>query len=364
MIKKLLLNNFKCFRNIEIDMAPLNIFTGINSMGKSSVIQAFLLLRQAYDLNCLDKGIQLNGSLVNIGNGSDLLNRESDIEKIGIELVDSNQNFAFEYVYNGESDFQKLVDTSLDLSSINLGGLFRPNFSYISAERIGPQRYYQQSYNDVYEKKQISSRGELFVDYLAELGLTQKVENKHVLHPEVKSDYLLYQMEGWLSEISPGLKLDTQKFKEAGIVGLTYGVGSEKYTPINVGFGISYVAPIILSLLKAIEGDVVVIENPEAHLHPKGQRKIGELIALSAQGGVQVIVETHSDHLLNGVRLAVKNNKIDSSSVRLNYFYLDKNESGKIYHTKKSPAILKDGRLSDWPEGFFDEWDKALDELL
>ena len=364
MIEKLSLKNFKCFQNIGIEMASLNVFTGINSMGKSSVIQALLLLRQAYELNCLDKGIQLNGNLVNIGNGSDLLNRESDVERIGIELVDSNQDLAFEYDYNGESDFQMLAENSVDLSILSIDGLFGQNFSYISAERIGPQRYYQQSYNDVYEKKQIGSRGELFVDYLAELGLTQKVENKYVLHPEVKSDYLLYQMEGWLSEISPGLNLDTQKFKEAGIVGLAYGVASEKYTPINVGFGISYVAPIILSLLKAKKGDVLIIENPEAHLHPRGQRKIGELIALSAQGGVQVIVETHSDHLLNGIRLAVKNDKIDSSSVRLNYFYLEQNEAGKIIHTKKSPAILKDGRLSDWPEGFFDEWDKALDELL
>lgn len=117
-------------------------------------------------------------------------------------------------------------------------------------------------------------------------------------------------------------------------------------------------------LLSAREGDILVLENPEAHLHPRGQRKIGELVALAAANGVQIFMETHSDHVLNGIRLSVRNKKILSDKVKINYFYEYPSEEGIQKHEKTSPEILEDGSLSNWPEGFFDEWDKAIDELF
>jgi predicted ATPase len=143
----------------------------------------------------------------------------------------------------------------------------------------------------------------------------------------------------------------------------TFDNAQESYSPLNVGFGLSYTAPIILALLTAKRGDMVILENPEAHLHPMGQRKMGELMAKAAMDGIQVVVETHSDHLLNGIRLAVKKGELDKDIVRLNYFFAEKTD-GQYKHTKSSPEILEDGRLSSWPKGFFDEWDNALMELF
>jgi predicted ATPase len=76
---------------------------------------------------------------------------------------------------------------------------------------------------------------------------------------------------------------------------------------------------------------------------------------------VQVVVETHSDHLLNGVRLAVKENLISPDDV-LFHFFTREVETGDAF--VQSPAVLKNGRLSNWPEGFFDQWDKDVDALL
>lgn len=368
MINRLSINNFKCFDELNLEMTSLNVLTGINSMGKSSAIQPLLLLRQALEMNSLCEGIHLNGTLVKIGTGYDFMNRDADEEMVRFELDINGDIIFWQYKYDKESDYQVVDNTNstlLDYSDVNL---FKPTFAYISADRIGPKRFYEQSFHEIHQLNQLGVKGELYVDYLAERGFSDKVLNKTVLHDSTEADGLIYQTEAWLSEISPGIKLNPKKYQDAGIVGIEYDVSKEKFSPMNVGFGLSYVAPIVVSLLKAERDDLIILENPEAHLHPKGQRIMGELIARASAGGVQIIVETHSDHVLNGIRLAVKNKIISRTDVRLNYFYQEmigeQKINNKIIHKKSSPAILEDGRLSDWPEGFFDEWDKALDELF
>jgi predicted ATPase len=106
---------------------------------------------------------------------------------------------------------------------------------------------------------------------------------------------------------------------------------------------------------------MLLLENPEAHLHPQGQAALGELISRSANDGVQIIVETHSDHLLNGMRLAVKRRLIESNNVVL-HFFSRSIETGEA--SVQSPAVLESGKLSNWPRGFFDQWDKDIDALL
>lgn len=360
MIREIQVKNFKCFEDLKMNLSHLNVLTGINGMGKSTTIQVLLLLRQAFDNNCLNKKLQLNGNLVNIGHGKDILFRGSDTDEIEIKILFDFGQMEWMYSYNADSpDLQVSSATPEGQFEIGRESLFNKTFSYVSAERLGPQRYYNETTSVHYEDSQIGKNGELFVSYLVKYG-NDSIINKKVVHPEAKSDILIYQFQTWLSEISPGLMVNPLSYMDAGLVGINYKIQGEEYTPMNIGFGVSYVAPVILALLKATPGDLIIIENPEAHLHPKGQRKMGELISLAAAGGVQVIVETHSDHLLNGIRLSVKNKSINRNDVSINYYYLDENNQ----HSKCSPMILDDGELSDWPEGFFDEWDKALGELI
>jgi predicted ATPase len=138
---------------------------------------------------------------------------------------------------------------------------------------------------------------------------------------------------------------------------------SNRYRSTSVGFGITYVLPVLVAVLSSAPGSIVLVENPEAHLHPKGQVRIGELLARAAAIGIQVIVETHSDHVLNGIRLAVHSGKIEPESVAFHYFSRVE-EAGRVRASVESPKIDKDGRLDRWPEGFFDEWDKSLERLL
>ena len=374
MISRIKLKNFKCFEKLDLELTALNVLSGINSMGKSTVIQALLLLRQTFDIDSLDKGLHLNGELINIGTGYDVLYRNSnedsftisiDYKSIDAHFSDSTTkelHFDMNYKYKNNSDFQELVSKPLSFAQRAGLNVFADSFSYISANRLGPQRIYEKSYHKVVDNKQIGINGEWFVDFIAEHGSNIKITNKKLLHPNVESQTLIYQLQAWLSEISPGININTKSYNEAGLVGLSFS--KEGYTPINVGFGLSYVAPVILAILKANPGDLLIIENPEAHLHPRGQRKMGELISAACSSGIQIILETHSDHILNGIRLSVKNKVINRNDIRLNYFYIEKTADGSITHKKSSPAILDDGSLSAWPDGFMDEWDKAIDELF
>lgn len=360
------LENFKCFEELNLQMRDLNVFAGINNMGKSTTIQALLLLRQAYDMGCIMKGLRLNGDIVSLGIGKDVLYRGSKNDSLDISLGCGGYKVGWSYDYEPNSDFLRLQKTDARENDISQLSLFSPDFTYISAERLGPQRVYSKSSHQVLEKNQAGYRGEFFADYLAEHGLRDKVANDNVVIAGYHNT-LIYQMQAWLSFICPGITLEAESLQEVGLVKLMFimndGYSVEKYSPLNVGFGLSYVAPVVLSLLKAKPGDLVILENPEAHLHPKGQRKMGELIAGAASGKVQVVVETHSDHLLNGIRLAVKRNVICTDDVSLNYF-TTKTINGETVHTVDTPRIRADGSLDRWPDGFFDEWDKAVMELF
>ncbi|MDR1933193.1 MAG: DUF3696 domain-containing protein [Spirochaetales bacterium] len=135
------------------------------------------------------------------------------------------------------------------------------------------------------------------------------------------------------------------------------------FLPKNVGFGISYILPVILALLTAEPDKIIIIENPESHIHPRGQAEIGKLIALAAQTGAQLFVETHSDHILNGIRVAVKEKIVDKD--RVNIMYFDKETTETEQYTKIiTIQIDKNGTLSEYPENFLDEWSNQLSKLI
>ena len=365
MLTNISLENFKCFERVDLPMTNLNLFSGINSMGKSTIIQAFLLLRQSYEQNKLTSGIYLNGSYVKVGTGKDLLYvNAGKNDKVGICLTHENlKPLKFCMDYDGSADFLKFSDSvTIRKNLFGKMNLLKSGFEYISAERLGPRNLYEKSYSQINEKQQIGIFGEFSAHYILIKG-EEQLENEKVCYSDEPANTLIIQLQRWLSEVSPGIKLNIEDYINADAVGLTYRISEyqtfNNYKAVNIGFGITYVLPVILSLLKARKDDFIIIENPEAHLHPKGQRKLGELIAKASAGGVQVVLETHSDHVLNGIRLSVKNKVIDKKLVRLNYFQ-KKND----VHQVENPEIFEDGRLTFWPEGFFDEWDKAIDEMF
>lgn len=365
MISHIEIRNFKSLKKVAVSPKNLNVLMGLNGMGKSSFIQMLLLLVQSDKLE--DRVIDLNGILAQIGQGKDALYQFAEEEKIVFELAfEGHPKFNWKFLY--QKDKEKLI--AENGFAKDLMKMFRDKtkrFQYISAERIGPRDIYEASSVVVSDKKQLGLLGEYAAYYINVFGQEYDVIDK-LRHSKATSLTLLAQMNAWMKEISPGISLNTKYVPEVNKVILDYQFDlirdkTNSFRPKNVGFGISYVLPIVLALLTAEEGKIIIIENPESHIHPRGQAELGRLIAMAAQIGAQLFVETHSDHILNGIRVAVKDGNIDKSKVNIMFF--DKVTTDKEqFSNVKQIKIDKNGELNEYPKNFLDEWSNQLIKLV
>lgn len=379
MITRLGIKNFKSHKNTEIGLNKLTVLTGVNGCGKTSVIQAFLLLRQTYQKGRLMDGLDLNKPLCNIGIGNDALYRLATEGELAFDISDdTGENFSFVF----DADINSLTDSFLKKKSYSNNisnnrldkiSLFNNEFQYISASRWGGRSIFPKETYAAETQKQISlecGQGELIAQYLYKFGnndVTDYTDGK-------KTDLsLLSQAIWWEQKISSDITLNVEPGKDNNSFSITYGyndIGQQKaiqdLKAENVGYGISYTLPVVVALLSAKPGALIIIENPEAHLHPAGQAELARLITMVASTGVQVVVETHSDHIISGIQLACKANTenaacgISKDDVSMYYLYNQTDRSLKIDRVK----ILGNGRLDYQPKGFFDQMEMDMFELL
>jgi predicted ATPase len=373
MLRSLHLSNFKCFKTLDLEMRGLTVLSGVNGGGKSSVIQSLVLLSQTLSTREWGRALLLDGPDLALGSAADVINQDarSTIE-IGVETAKEQVRWIF-----ASEDRRSL---SVELERLKLNGKWEPlngsirwllpekesaastvvaalrRLSWITAERIGPREI--APLRDMQGHKSVGSRGELSAGLLY---WRQDEGVRPALCLPESPPTLFQQVRGQMASFFPGCDYRLVPIEGANAVSLQFRTNkrSNFQRPQNVGFGVTQLFPIIVCLLAANEGDVIVIENPEVHLHPKAQQDIGYLVAKVAASGVQVIVETHSDHVLNGVRLAVKDKSIPHSDVALHFFG---NSDGTF--APLSPRVDADGRLDSWPDGFFDQYDSALSRLM
>jgi predicted ATPase len=367
MLLRARISNFKAFRNQTIELAALTVLSGLNGSGKSSLLQAFLMLRQSWELGDLKRNrLALNGKYVSLGTFRDVLfEGATDDGSIGIAIAETETDAEVRFVIPPSASDQRtcVLETT---GSISNNGLWGGAFRFLRAERIGPRVNYEISETGSADIG-LGVSGEFAVEFLASQG-ERHINLAACRHPLAKSDLLKSNVEAWMGEFSPNLRLIANSDAEHDRFLLRYqfegslGVSNE-YRPTHVGFGVSYTLPVVLAILAAKPGDLLLIESPEAHLHPRGQAKLGELMSLAAQAGVQLLVETHSDHVLNGVRVAVHQRQIEASKVAFLYFQWDPKRSEGATTVQRLTVDSK-GRIENWPLGFFDEMDRSLEILL
>lgn len=332
MIKELTLKGFKSFYDETLNIAPLTVLTGLNSSGKSSVIQALLMLR--------NRGRALEGH----GTEEELTNNYYPLDHYSIRIVFTTPGGReFAYGYGPEVGRDQ-----------NIYGL--PQFIYVSADRYGPRTSIP--INNSYF---LGERGDNVLKCIDEFE--GALLNRKLIHENSEGETFGFNLQAWLGAISPRVEF---KSKIENMTDSSYSM-FDGHRATNVGFGLSYGLPIIVALFmgsltrdKRIYNPVVLIENPEAHLHPKGQTEMARLICSAVDAGAQVIVETHSDHLFDGIRIYAKQHPGFAGKVATHWFELDKH---KITHVE-SPKMEDNGNLEYWPAGLFDQFGMNAAELL
>lgn len=373
MITKIKLRNFKCFDGLELPCSGLTLLCGLNGMGKSSVIQALLVLRQSFVSRELIEGrLVLGGELADLGTGQDVLfeGAESDVVEFELYRSDISLPLRLSFDYSRTADELKsgpnFDDERAMAECISRGWDDVPPLGggviYVNAERIGPRKFY--GHSEVLARGlDMGRRGEYAVNYLSS-HQDETLPTGDLRVSGLRSRRLGEVVNSWLQEVTPGvhLQLDTVQSADAIIAGYSFerpgDVMTRRYRATNVGFGLSYTLPVLIGLLGPA-GSLCLLENPEAHVHPRGQTKLAELAVRASRAGVQVIVETHSDHFMDGVRIAIREGLIHPNEVTFHYFERD---GGKT--VVSSPEVSADGRLSSWPAGFFDQHEENLSRLV
>jgi predicted ATPase len=376
LLTELHLTSFKCFQTLRLPLRALTLLSGTNGGGKSSVIQSMVLLAHTLSQREWSDSLLLDGPDLALGTAADVLNQRAQGRRFSLGVSTAHQAILWSFRAEDrralsveldgiEVDAVKVAPTAplrwllpSDWSgSRHVVDVLR-RISWVTAERTGPRALLPLL--DATSHARVGSRGELAA------GLLYWYEDapvREALRREGLPPTLFHQVRARMQEFFPGcdFRVSPVDGASAVILRLKSDAKSEFQRSQNVGFGLTQLFPILVALLAAEAGDCLLIENPEVHLHPRAQQHIGWLLAITAASGVQVIVETHSDHVLNGLRLATKQGRISPDEVAVHFFSLSPDGQAA---PPSSPTIDSDGRLSEWPEGFFDQFDRALSELL
>jgi predicted ATPase len=347
MICNLRLDGFKRFRSHAFPLRALTILAGMNGTGKTSVIHALLLAREG---SRQKQGIvKLNGPFgLELGSYEDVLNYETpDRFEIGLFAdVDRSETFTFT---GAQSDRFAAVHRKYNSGGAVLSEEPR-GFQYLSAERLGP-RIHQSSAALPLTLLEVGCQGEHTAQLLDDLGATIVPDARFGAQADDRTPLLKDQTEAWLSRVTRPIQLDTESFPAIGAFSIRFRTGEEWVKPTNMGFGVTYALPVIVAGLTAPPGAMLVVENPEAHLHPAGQSQMGVYLATMAAAGLQILVETHSDHVLNGVRRAIGElGVLNAGDAMIHYFDVDNSIPPQIL------LFSSGGGVSDWPRGFFDQY--------
>jgi predicted ATPase len=383
VITGLQIKNFKCFKELRVSLSNLNLLTGFNASGKSTLVQSLLLLAQTLRTKQETASVQINGPLVNLGTPGDVLHQgdlASEVE-VGISEGNSRLNWVMKPSRSEEKRCLRVYKVALDddgRSSEEIDPPSLPNLmphvleTASSTELIGGLKLlvYLSAAREVQTDTfptpndpdpihaDVGAFGQ-FAPWWFHYFDDTEIEKQKCLET-VTARTLRAQVNAWLGDLFPGSEANSQAIPNTQLVRLELRTKStdEWRRPSNTGYGIGYAFPILVACLLAKKDQIVVIDSPEAHLHPKGQSQMGRFLARMAASGLQLIIETHSDHLLNGLRVALREQIVDPAQVCIYFF-----SQTQGINAVSSIRVDRNGNLSDWPKGFFDQAERDLSNL-
>lgn len=379
MINDISLYQFKNYAEKRtIPFSALNIIYGSNGKGKSTMLQALMLLSQTLRAEDKLQQLRINGEFVALDRFDDILcsYAEVDDQEFHISLHSGADFIETVYTKNQlpqRANLKKLKVNGIDYVTENTEELSDEKGS---AEDSSEKGYSIQSISDVVGLQQLKNMYYVSADRRGPINSIKRDDNidpdyvgvngDHTIHVLYHHPELLPKLAEALSLIFKGatISLPSDPIEDDLRLLLDSTDCSKGYKPTNVGFGYSHVLPIIVQVLLAKPGSIVIIENPEAHLHPGAQSRIVEfLIRQMNEKSLQIFIESHSDHIINGARLAVKNHTITSHSVSIIFVSRDETDVRGIPSIQQI-KVLPNGALTEYFDDFMDEWTKQSGALL
>jgi hypothetical protein len=394
----------------KIEIRPLTILAGANSSGKSSIMQPLLLLKQTLEAAYDPGPLLLNGPNVKFASAEQLLSRigkshSSDIFQVGMWL---NTKDGFVTTFRKEHKMGFRIER-MEIHWERGDLIFTPEMTQVDIVRTGitkgldiskvaPEGYKQGEWEIKRDRCFIGpvwvakgsdgtsfshgarpgAKWEEIIPHIIHLpGLRGNPERAYPVaaigptYPGTFEKYTASVISQWEEEESSNIDdlntdLRSLKLTGWGRAKRLYAVQLELYVgrlpdvppemPENqvniadVGVGVSQTLPVLVALHAAKPGQLVYVEQPETHLHPRAQFDLAQILASAAKRGVRVVVETHSSILLLGVQTLVAEGSLEPDKVKLHWF--QRGEDGRTI--VNSADLDEAGAFGDWPEDFDD----------
>jgi predicted ATPase len=354
MLTRIQLENFKSWRELDIELAPITMLFGTNSSGKSSVLQALLLLVQNQEKSRwknLDFGGGVN-DYVNLGSFREVVYRHELAQAVKIML---RQGASAMNDFGEFTIFSQNGNMGFGINNYLLGWLKELENNLAkgteSLHYLGPLRQHPQR------------------SYLWSGAMPQKIEpdGENTIAVLVGADRagsdLTGQVSKWLKEMELVDDFTTKALdNEKRFYETTVKIGSVESSILDVGFGISQVLPVITTLFFVPEGSIVLLEQPELHLHPRAQAHLADLFLHVAETRkLQLIVESHSEHLVRRLqRRIAESDHGFASPENIKMYFCQKGANGS---TAQPVEVDNFGQIRNWPENFFGDITGDLEKM-
>ena len=389
MITELSAQNFKSWKDTgKLQIAPLTGFFGANSSGKTSILQTLLMLKQTVERPPDWKGVIDFGdddSAVNLGSFDDLIHQHN---------LDLSLGIAVSWQLPEKQSFVKIDFLSFSMSIGKKYGLH--NFCYTNGEHEFKIEWESSGYK--YKLGSYWERAELFrcygvanpygplesfrplkdafenlfhrICYLGSLrespysryawqgnhpkdtGQSGKEMTSAILSKRVKLQDIDKQIIEWLQRLD---LIDSYRLNPISDIEKDYEFLVRKYKGgpevrlTDVGFGVSQVLPVLVLCYYVPEGSILILEQPEAHLHPKVQSELADLlIEVVKNRGLQIILESHSEHLLIRLMRRIAEEQISAADTA--FYFCEMNEGVSEIERLNVDDY---GNITNWPQNFF-----------
>lgn len=348
MISHLIISNYKSIANAEFKMRKLTLLSGTNSSGKSSAIQALLLATD--NLSSSEGERNLKSTYLPIMSFNESRNYITNAKEYSVRIFYGNENAKICFLPKDEQFIATTVNQSGTLSEEAFNQ--QKNIFHLSAIRSGD--FGSPKMNPNPDSNPLGPKGEFIIDYY--YGHQKDILMPSlVAYPEIKT--LEGQVNYWLQRLA-GYTLTVSSLGSEYLVRYVSAEGKSLH-PYNVGTGVNFIAETLIVCLSSKIGSTVIVENPEIHLHPSAQAAMLDFLVAIANAGIQVIVESHSDHFFNGIRRSLKMKRLNCEDVSVYNFT---KESGL---TKSEEVKLsQEGGILNYIPGMFEQFDLDLDAIL